>query len=225
MKKFAADIIILYMCTRNHNHMRYSSRYTKWDRLFCYFGPLFCDFNPLPLNNPENQNFEEIKKAFGDVIILNLCNKKHDHMIYAYTDIECLHRHIFLSFRPFFALLAHLWSRKLKNVINIWRYYHLIIWSPDIMYGSWDIKFNRQNYFVILGKFLSFYSPPPPPPPPPLTTQKMKISKIKKNPGDIIILHMCTKNHDHPLYCSRDVVRDEFNSYFHLGLYFSLLPL
>ena len=160
MKKFAVDIIILYMCTRNHNHMRYSSRYTKWDRLFCHFGPLLCDFNPLLPNNPENQNFEEIKKAFGDVIILNLCNKKHDHMIYAYSDMECLHRHIFLSFKPFFALLAHFWCRKLnfgKNVINTWRYYHLIIWSPDIMYGSWDIKFNRQNYFVILGKFLPFY--------------------------------------------------------------------
>ena len=32
----------------------------------------------------------------------------------------------------------------------------------------------------------------------------MNISKQKKNPGDIIILHKCTKNHDHPLYCSRD---------------------
>ena len=31
----------------------------------------------------------------------------------------------------------------------------------------------------------------------PLTAQKIKISKkIKKAPGDIIILHMCTKNYD-----------------------------
>ena len=29
--------------------------------------------------------------------------------------------------------------------------------------------------------------------------EKFKI--IKKTPGDIIILHRCTKNHDHMLYC------------------------
>ena len=38
-----------------------------------------------------------------------------------------------------------------------------------------------------------------------LTTQKIKIlEKLKKIPGDIIILHKCTKNHDHMLYCSWD---------------------
>ena len=36
----------------------------------------FLPFNPLHPNNPENQNFEKIKKAFGDAIILSLCNKK-----------------------------------------------------------------------------------------------------------------------------------------------------
>ena len=52
---------------------------------------------PIPPNNPENQNFEKMKKASGDVIILNLCNKKHDQMMYAYSDMEC-NRHNFLSF-------------------------------------------------------------------------------------------------------------------------------
>ena len=38
----------------------------------------------------------------------------------------------------------------------------------------------------------------------PLTVRKIKISKkkMKKIPGDIIILHKYTKNHDHMLYCS-----------------------
>ena len=40
----------------------------------------------------------------------------------------------------------------------------------------------------------------------PLTTQKIKIlKKMKKAPGDIIILHKCTKNHDLMLYCSWDM--------------------
>ena len=34
------------------------------------------------------------------------------------------------------------------------------------------------------------------------TAQKIKIQKHEKTPGDIIILHNCTKNHDHMLQCS-----------------------
>ena len=65
---------------------------------FLSFWAIFCSFtlSPSP-NNPENQNFEKMKKASGDVIILNLCNKKHDQMMYAYSDMEC-NRHNFLSF-------------------------------------------------------------------------------------------------------------------------------
>ena len=37
------------------------------------FWAIFCRFTP---HNPENQNFEKIKKASAHVIILNLCNKK-----------------------------------------------------------------------------------------------------------------------------------------------------
>ena len=50
-----------------------------------------------PPNNLENQNFEKMKTASGDVIILYLYNKKHDHVVYAYLDMEC-NRHNFLSF-------------------------------------------------------------------------------------------------------------------------------
>ena len=55
-----------------------------------------------------------------------------------------------------------------------------------------------------------FTSPPP-------YSLKVKISKMKKNPGDIINLHKCTKNHDHLPYCSRDMAHDGC-SYFHFGL-------
>ena len=54
-----------------------------------------------------------------------------------------------------------------------------------------------------------------------ITAQKMKISKKwkkhvekKKMPGEIIILHKCTKNHDHMLYCSWDMVCDGCSYYF-----------
>ena len=43
---------------------------------------------------------------------------------------------------------------------------------------------------------------------------KYKKSRKKKTPGDIIILYNFTKNHDHMLYCSWDMVRDRCNCYF-----------
>ena len=132
-------------------------------RKFLAFWAIVCLFNCLHPNNAEKQNFEEMKKAFGDVIILNLCNKKHDHMLYAYSDMWCRYIYIF-SFQVIFCSFAPLLTPKIK----IWKkckkapgdsFYMrvpLIICILDMMYGSWDMKFNRQNFFVILGKFLLF---------------------------------------------------------------------
>ena len=75
MKKVAGDII-LHMCIKNHNYMRYSSWDTEWNRIFCHFGS-FLPFHSPSLTNPEKQNFEKMKNASGDAIILNLSNKKH----------------------------------------------------------------------------------------------------------------------------------------------------
>ena len=50
----------------------------------------FCTRFPPSLhpNNPENQNFEKTKNASVDVI-LNLCNKNYDKIMYAYPNMEC----------------------------------------------------------------------------------------------------------------------------------------
>ena len=50
----------------------------------------------------------------------------------------------------------------------------------------------------------------------PLNSPKNQNFKKKKRkmPGDIIILHKCTKNHDHMQYCSWDMVHDRCNCYF-----------
>ena len=50
-----------------------------------------------------------------------------------------------------------------------------------------------MEFFVILGSFLPFY--------PPKNLKNQNFEKKKKTPGDII-LHQCTKNHDHMLHCS-----------------------
>ena len=40
------------------------------------------------------------------------------------------------------------------------------------------------------------------PPNPPNDLKRQNFKKMKKSPGDIIILHMCTKNNDHIMYSS-----------------------
>ena len=52
------------------------------DILFCYFGLFFLPFHPAPPNNAENLNFEKIKKASRDIIILHISttNKKNKMM-------------------------------------------------------------------------------------------------------------------------------------------------
>ena len=49
---------------------------------------------------------------------------------------------------------------------------------------------------------------------PPNSLKNQNLKKMKKTLGDIIILHKCTKNHNHLLYCSWDMERDGCNCYF-----------
>ena len=47
------------------------------------FLSLWTSFCPLsPPKNPENQNFEKIKKTPGDIIILHKCTINDNHMMY-----------------------------------------------------------------------------------------------------------------------------------------------
>ena len=84
-----------------------------------------------------------------------------------------------------------------------------------MIYGSWDINCNRQIFLSSWAIFCHFT---------PLTAQKRRFQKIKKAAGDIIILHKCTKNHDHILYCSWYMACDTCNSYFSFWAIFCLLP-
>ena len=104
MKKPPGDIIILHMCTINDNHMMYGS----WD-MECVIDRIFVildHFLPFyPTNNPKNQNFEKMKKMPGDIIILHMCTKNYDQMIYSSLDIVhdgCNYFSFWAIFCPFF---------------------------------------------------------------------------------------------------------------------------
>ena len=77
--------------------------------------------------------------------------------------------------------------------------------DDHIMYGSWDMKHHRQN-FLLFWPFLPFH--------PTNNPKNQNVEKKKKILGDII-LHNCTKNHDHMLYCSWDMARDGCNLCFY----------
>ena len=86
-----------------------------------------------------------------------------------------------------------------------------------MLYCSWDMACDGCNcYFSIWTTFCSFTT---------LTCLKNEnFKKMEKASGDVIILHKCTKNYDHILYCSWDMVRDGCNCYFSFWAIFALLP-
>ena len=66
---------------------------------------------------------------------------------------------------------------------------------------SWDTVCDGCNsYFSFWATFYLFT--------PPNSPKNENIKKMKKSIWDIIILHKCTKNHDHMLYCSHDCSYD-----------------
>ena len=57
--------------------LRYEVQQTEFFVILDYFLPIY-----LP-NNPENQNFEKMKKkTLGDIIILHKCTVNDNHMMY-----------------------------------------------------------------------------------------------------------------------------------------------
>ena len=108
---------------------------------------------------------------------------------------------IFCHFGLFFAPLPHwpIW----KNEKNAWRHHHFTL----VYQKSWQhatlVLWDRCNFhFSFWATFCPFTL---------LTARKIKIKKKKKKkiPGDIIILHMCTKNYDHIMCGSWDMVCNE----------------
>ena len=87
MKKTPGDNIILHMCTKMTIIwcMVWFLRYGAWRTWFFVTLDHFLPFYP---SNTKNQNFEKMEKEPGDIIILHMCSKNDNHMIYGSWDIE-----------------------------------------------------------------------------------------------------------------------------------------
>ena len=67
------------------------------DRIFCHSGPIFA---LLPLTDPENQNFENMKNTPEDIIILQMAI-----ILYMVPEIWSMTNIIFCHYGQFFAFL------------------------------------------------------------------------------------------------------------------------
>ena len=186
-----------------------------------------------------------MKKSFGDSI-LNLCNKKHNHMMYSYSNMECLHRQFFLISDHF----PRIWHQKLKSgknakkhlvILSCYRFVTLtkIIWCmvPEIwsstdrtLLSLWAIicpftsplpqavqkKKNFEKNWRVMDVIAIFHFQLWFSLLPPNDSKNEKFKTMKKRPWDII-LHKCTKNNDYMLYCSWGITRLGCNSFFHFG--------
>ena len=134
-------------------------------------------------------------------------------MIYGSWDMKC-NRH------KFFVILGHFLpfyppkSPKKENIKKKWNT-HLEISSfytsarktMVIGYTVPEIWHMTDVIVIFILDYTFLFYPPNSP-------KNENFKKMKKTPGDIIILYKCTKNHDHMLYCSWDMMCDRCNCYF-----------
>ena len=92
---------------------------------------------------------------------------------------------------------------KIKNNLGDIIILHMcIINNNHMIYSSWDMECDRQNFLSFWAIFYPFTH---------LTIRKIKVLKKLENPGDIIILQMCTINEIHMMYASWGMERNRQN--------------
>ena len=92
MNNTTENIVILKIHTINDSQMMYGLWDIEHERHnFLSFWTIFC---PFLFNDPNNQNFEKLKKKTkththteGGSIILHTCIKNYDHMLYCFWDM------------------------------------------------------------------------------------------------------------------------------------------
>ena len=112
---------------------------------------------------------------------------------------------IFCPFTPLTAWKMKI-SKKWKKHLEISSFYTSV---PKIMIICYTVpEIWHMTDVIVIFHFGLFFALLP------LMAQKIKTSRLKKMPGDIIILHKCTKIHDHMLYRPWDMAHGACNCCF-----------
>ena len=120
------------------------------DRIFSHFGPVFV---LSPLENPENQNFNKLKKLPGYMIILWMCTINDNHMMCGSWDME----HVpFLPFYPSIDPENQNFERMKKSTDHFTHVYHK--WqSYDIWFLRYGLLLTNYLWIIYRQNFLSFW--------------------------------------------------------------------
>ena len=131
--------------------------------------------------------------------------------MYAYSDMEYLHRHNFLSFEAIFCFVTPLltskiqiWKKDVKKSLEILSFYTCIPLIKIIWCMVPEVWSSADNFFVILGSPLRFYPP-----------NNLKNENIKND-----FTQVYQKSWYHVILFLRWCVRDVI-VIFHFGLFFA----
>ena len=114
-------------------------------------------------NSPKNQNFEKMKITSGDIIILYMCTKNFDQMMYGSWDMMC-DRYNYFSFWAIFCPFTPITARKIKILkkkkkhLKIQDYHILyIVTTWQVFIKFWDVSCPSLNFFAPFGMEWPFY--------------------------------------------------------------------
>ena len=146
---------------------------------------------------------KKFKKTHGDIIILHMSTINQNHMMHDSCDMEHNRQNCFkfwTIFLPFYTFLLFKTQiikilKKRKILMEILLFYKSVPKTMIIGYTFPEIW--HVTKMIVIFHFGQFFALLPPQQP-----KKWKLQINEKLPGDIIISHKCTKNHDHILYCS-----------------------
>ena len=123
---------------------------------------IFCTLLPPPpsLNSLKNHNFEYMKKKSGDIIILYMCTKNYDQMMYCSWDMVpdgCNYFSFWAIFCPFTPITAQI-IKMFKKIKDKKTTGDIIILHKctknydQMMYGSWYMVYDGWTYRWTVGK-------------------------------------------------------------------------
>ena len=187
--------------------------YGSWDaervRIFCQFGPFF---TLLPPQQPRKlEIWKNGKQPWRYYHFKRVYNKwkSYDIWFLIYwarkTKVFVILDH-FLLFDTFKNPKNLNFEKMKREPIDIIILHKCTTNDNNMMYSSWDMKCDRQTFFVVLDRFLPFY--------PPSNPIKLKFCKTKKGNWRYHHFIKWTKNHDHMLHSSLDMARNGCNCSF-----------
>ena len=129
------------------------------------FQAIFCPF--IPDSPKKFKKKKKRKKNPRDIVILRMCTKNYDQMVYSSWDMVCDRCNCYLSFWAIFCPFTPLKAQKIKILKkwrkkNAWRYHHFTYVTTNydqMMYSSWDMVHDRcKCYFSFWAIFCPFTS-------------------------------------------------------------------